>query len=81
MNPAFASSKKVASEARRETSVHAHQETNVPWFRHRMVWLVIAIPALTVAGCALTIFLALTNPDQLVGEPDATEDSASSASR
>jgi hypothetical protein len=33
-----------------------------------MVWLVIAIPTLTVAGCLLTIYLALTRPDSLVSE-------------
>lgn len=44
-------------------------EDNIPWFRHRMVWLVIAIPTLTVAGCLLTIFLALNNPEQLVSDP------------
>ena len=37
-----------------------------PWQRNPWVWLVIAIPALTVAGCMLTLFLALTNPDSLV---------------
>lgn len=37
-----------------------------PWQRNPWVWLVIAIPALTVAGCMLTLFLALTNPDYLV---------------
>lgn len=36
------------------------------WYRNRMVWLMIAIPALTVAGCMLTIYLAITNPEILV---------------
>lgn len=39
-----------------------------PWQRNPWVWLVIAIPSLTVAGCLLTIWLALSNPDYLVGE-------------
>ena len=34
-----------------------------------MVWLVIAIPGLTVAGCLLTIWLAINNPDALVKDP------------
>jgi hypothetical protein len=38
------------------------------WYRNQWVWLVIAIPALTIAGCLLTIYLALANPDQLVRE-------------
>jgi len=39
-----------------------------PWYRNPWVWLVIAIPALTVAGCMLTIYLALSHPYILVGE-------------
>ena len=39
-----------------------------PWYRHRMVWLVIAIPALTVAGCLLTILLAITHPETIVSD-------------
>lgn len=46
-------------------------QTNVimedePWFRNPWVWLVIAIPSLTVVGCMITIYLALANPDHLV---------------
>ncbi len=54
-----------------------HVETNEqaePWHRNPWVWLVIAIPALTVAGCMLTIFLAVTHPDYLVRD-SATESS------
>ena len=40
-----------------------------PWYRTRLVWLVIAIPGLTVVGCLLTIFLAINNPDLLVKDP------------
>jgi len=39
------------------------------WYRNRWVWLIIAIPGLTVAGCLLTIYLAISNPDQLVEDP------------
>lgn len=39
-----------------------------PWFRNPWVWLLIAIPSLTVAGCMLTIYLALTNPHILVSD-------------
>lgn len=56
-------------------------EDNAPWFRHRIVWLVIAIPALTVAGCLLTIFLALNNPDQLVSDPAPAGGTAAAADR
>jgi hypothetical protein len=34
-----------------------------------MVWLVIAIPSLTVIGCMLTIYLAISHPDLLVKDP------------
>lgn len=42
------------------------------WYRNPWVWLLIAIPSLTIAGCMLTIFLALTNPHILVGNEPAT---------
>jgi hypothetical protein len=42
---------------------------NECWYRNKMVWLVIAIPGLTVAGCLLTIWLAISNPDALVKDP------------
>ncbi len=54
---------------------------NVPWFRYRIVWLVIAIPALTVAGCLLTIYLAITSPHQIVGDPELESDAPAAADR
>ena len=45
------------------------------WFRNPWVWLVIAIPSLTVVGCMFTIYLALTNPHILVGDNDTTAQS------
>ncbi len=44
-------------------------QENEPWYRHRLVWLLIAIPGLTVAGCLLTIYLAISNPETLVQDP------------
>jgi len=38
------------------------------WYRNPWVWLVIAIPSLTVAGCMLTMYLALTHPQILVND-------------
>jgi hypothetical protein len=49
------------------------------WYRNPWVWLLIAIPALTVAGCMLTIYLALTNPHILVSE-GATSGAAAESS-
>jgi hypothetical protein len=45
------------------------QDPNDAWYRNGWVWLIIAIPAATVAGCLLTIYLALTNPDEIVRDP------------
>jgi hypothetical protein len=39
-----------------------------PWYRNPWVWLLIAIPSLTVAGCMLTVYLAITNPHILVSD-------------
>lgn len=46
---------------------------NEPWFRNPWVWLIIAIPTLTVVGCMFTIYLALTNPHILVGDSATTD--------
>ena len=34
----------------------------------RLLWLVIGIPTMTVLGCLLTIFLAVSSPDELVSD-------------
>ena len=39
-----------------------------PWFRNPWVWLLIAIPSLTVVGCMFTMYLAITNPHILVSD-------------
>lgn len=55
-----------------------HQDnaaTEEPWFRNPWVWLVIAIPALTVAGGLLTIYLAITNPHIMVSDSATDETS------
>lgn len=55
------------------------EETVEPWFRNPWVWLVIAIPALTVVGGLLTIFLAITNPHIIVSD-SATDDTSTTRS-
>ena len=37
-----------------------------PWYREPWVWLLIALPAIAIIGCAITIWLALSRPDHLV---------------
>lgn len=34
----------------------------------RLLWLVVGIPTMTVLGCLLTIFLAISSPDELVSD-------------
>jgi len=41
----------------------AHPE---PWYRQFWPWFVISVPAATVIGCMITIFLAVTRPASLV---------------
>ena len=38
-----------------------------PWYREPMVWLMIAIPALTVPAGIITLLLALAHPSEAVG--------------
>ncbi|MCB1844738.1 MAG: FixH family protein [Halioglobus sp.] len=40
--------------------------TDNRWHTNYWVWLVIAIPALTIVGCMVTIWLAITNPETIV---------------
>ena len=51
------------------------QDNKLAWYKVKMVWLVLAIPAATVAGCLLTIYLAVTHPDSLVNKVPTTESS------
>lgn len=46
------------------------------WYTNYWVWLVIAIPALTVVGCMLTIWLAISNPEIIVKDPQPERVSA-----
>ena len=52
------------------------EPANLPWYRPQMLWLVIGIPAATVLGCLLTIYLALSNPDYRVHDAASTNTSA-----
>ena len=52
-----------------------------PWYKNQWVWLVIAIPSLTVIGCMITIYLALSNPDYLVSDLVIKEETPASQSR
>lgn len=52
-----------------------------PWYRNRMVWLVIGIPLATVAGCMLTIYLAISHPVELVSDYSIRSDTGQSTDR
>jgi hypothetical protein len=43
-------------------------QTDNTWYRNPWVWLLIAIPGLTVLGCTVTLYLALTHPVSLVSD-------------
>lgn len=55
------------------------EETEEPWFRNPWVWLIIAIPALTVVAGLLTLYLAITNPHIMVSDT-ATDDTSTTRS-
>lgn len=38
------------------------------WRSNPWVWLIIAIPAATVIGCLITVYLAINNPETLVDD-------------
>ena len=59
--------------------MHTNTQQIDVWYRNPWVWLVIAIPSLTVAGCMLTIYLALTNPHTLVSDAIDEEPAATHA--
>jgi hypothetical protein len=42
-----------------------------PWYRQLWPWILIALPASAVIGCAITIWLVLQNPEHPVAR-DAT---------
>ncbi len=44
-------------------------DPNLPWFRHPMMWLVVAPPIAAVLGCMLCLWLILTHPDADVRAP------------
>lgn len=59
---------KMTTDRRQGHERRAADGRDEPWHRNPWVWLLIAIPSLTVAGCLATLWLALANPDHLVGD-------------
>jgi len=40
-----------------------------PWWRHRMVWLVVGGPLAVVLASFVTLYLAITRPDPVLATP------------
>ncbi len=55
--------KPLSAKATAEAAQHPDYR---PWYREPWVWLIIALPGITIVGCAITIWLALTRPDYRV---------------
>ena len=39
---------------------------NVPWFKQFWPWFIIALPAAAVIASFVTLWLAISNPDQVI---------------
>jgi len=59
----------------------AAKDSEEAWYRNQWVWLIIAIPSLTVIGCMITIYLALSHPDHLVRDTPKEGGTPTSQSR
>jgi len=46
----------------------SHPDTARPWYRHGLVWLVIALPAASVIGGLTTLAIAITHADATVAD-------------
>lgn len=60
---------------------HDDAVENEPWWHNPWVWLIIAIPGLTIIGCMVTIYLAISRPVHLVTDPVRDEPPAIETSR
>jgi len=71
-------SKKTVSVGPLMTTDKPNAIENEPWYRNPWVWLVIAIPGLTVIGGLVTMYLAITNPHIMVSDPTPVENTTTS---
>lgn len=42
--------------------------TDLPWWKHSFVWMVIAGPAIVVVASFITLYLAVSRPNEIVNE-------------
>ncbi len=46
----------------------SHRVPDAPWYRHPLVWLVIALPASAIVGGLVTLAIAITHADSTVDD-------------
>jgi hypothetical protein len=55
--------------SRRESALHANPA--LPWWRVRMLWLVVGGPLVVVVASIATLVIAIANPDPVLTAPRA----------
>jgi len=75
MGAVLLSSRKAVSVGPPMTIDKKQDVENEPWYRNPWVWLIIAIPALTVIAGLLTLYLAIANSPIMVSDAAPQEQS------
>ncbi len=44
------------------------QDSKLPWWKHGFVWMIIAGPAIVVVASFVTLYLALSRPNEMVSD-------------
>lgn len=44
------------------------ENSNDPWWKHGFVWMIIAGPAIVVVAGLVTLYLAISSPNEIVNE-------------
>lgn len=48
--------------------INALENSSGPWWRHGFVWMIIAGPAIVVVAGFITLYLAVSRPNEIVDE-------------
>jgi len=59
-----------------QTTTRSDATPPLPWWRFGMVWLVLGGPAVVVVASFITLFLALTHIDPVIGDEPASPQAA-----
>lgn len=62
-----------------EQGAQSPESSALAWWRHPMVWLVISGPLIVVVAGFWTLWVAVTNPDPIVGDTARTPQAAGMA--